>query len=196
MRVVFTPSQHFSGRGMNQDNTLWGSWAVYLNEHALYFSGDGGYSSEFSEIGDKYGPFDIAFIEAGQYDEAWADVHMFPEQTVQAALDLKVNTLLPIHNTKFVLALHGWDEPLEDVTMEGQRRNVNVTTPMLGVTFLLNENMPSDTWWRNVSIYEPPMLKTNSLVGAMMYTSMLASAIMIRLGSKEPRVKLQQKYED
>ena len=196
MRVVFTPSQHFSGRGMNQDNTLWGSWAVYLNEHALYFSGDGGYSSEFSEIGDKYGPFDIAFIEAGQYDEAWADVHMFPEQTVQAALDLKANTLLPIHNTKFVLALHGWDEPLEDVTMEGQRRNVNVTTPMLGVTFLLNENMPSDTWWRNVSIYEPPMLKTNSLVGAMMYTSMLASAIMIRLGSKEPRVKLQQKYED
>ena len=196
MSVVFTPSQHFSGRGISQDNTLWGSWAVYLNEHALYFSGDGGYSSEFSEIGEKYGPFDIAFIEAGQYDEAWADVHMFPEQTVQAALDLRAKSLLPIHNTKFVLALHGWDEPLEDVTMEGQRRNVNVTTPMLGETFLLDENMPQDTWWRNVSIYEPPMLKTSSFVGVVMYASMFISAIMIRLGSKEPRVKLQQKYED
>ena len=196
MSIVFTPSQHFSGRGISSDNTLWGSWAIYINDHALYFSGDGGFSSEFSEIGDKYGPFDIAFIEAGQYDEAWSDVHMFPNQTVQAAFDLNAATLLPIHNTKFVLALHGWDEPLEEVTIEGQRRNLTVVTPMLGESFLLSENMPSDAWWRNVSVYEPPMLKQSSLVGALMYSSMLLAAAMVRLGSKKPRVHLKTTYED
>ena len=67
---------------------------------------------------------------------------MFPDQTVQAAIDLNAASLLPIHNTKFVLALHGWDEPLEDVTAEGQKRSQNVTTPMIGQTFLLGEEMP------------------------------------------------------
>ena len=196
MSIVFTPSQHFSGRGISTDNTLWGSWAVYINDHALYFSGDGGYSSEFLEIGDKYGPFDIAFIEAGQYNEAWSDVHMFPNQSVQAALDLNAESLLPIHNTKFVLALHGWDEPLEEVSTEGQRRNLTVTTPMLGESFLLSENMPSDAWWRNVSVYEPPMLKQSSLVGALMYSSMLLAVAMVQLGSRKPRVHLKTTYED
>ncbi len=180
LNVVFTPSQHFSGRGLQQDNTLWGAWAVYLNEHALYFSGDGGYSEEFVNIGQQYGPFDIAFIEAGQYNEAWADVHMFPDETVQAAIDLNATTLLPIHNTKFVLALHGWDEPLEEVTLEGQRRNQSVTTPMIGESFVLGGFMPEEPWWRGVTVYEPPILKQNPFVGAAMYASMLLAIMMIR----------------
>ena len=121
---------------------------------------------------------------------------MFPNQTVQAAFDLNAATLLPIHNTKFVLALHGWDEPLEEVTIEGQRRNLTVVTPMLGESFLLSESMPRDAWWRNVSVYEPPMLKQSSLVGALMYSSMLLAAAMVRLGSKKPRVHLKTTYED
>tara|TARA_B110000467_G_scaffold17622_1_gene15477 strand:+ start:6894 stop:8432 length:1539 start_codon:yes stop_codon:yes gene_type:complete len=196
MSVVFTPSQHFSGRGLSPDNTLWGSWAVYINQHRLYFSGDGGYSSEFSKIGEAYGPFDIAFIEAGQYDEAWADVHMFPNQTVQAAIDLKAATLLPIHNTKFVLALHGWDEPLEEVTLEGQRRNVSVTTPMIGESFVLGQAMPNELWWRNVSVYEPPFLKESSFIGTAMYTSMIAALVMIRLDSSNGKKRIELTYED
>tara|TARA_B100000767_G_C19758111_1_gene533923 strand:+ start:764 stop:2260 length:1497 start_codon:yes stop_codon:yes gene_type:complete len=196
MSIVFTPSQHFSGRGLAADNTLWGSWAVYLNEHRLYFSGDGGYSNEFSEIGEKYGPFDVAFIEAGQYDEAWADVHMFPNQTVQAAIDLNAATLLPIHNTKFVLALHGWDEPLEDVTSESQRRNVSVTTPMIGQSFVLGEGMPNTPWWRNVSVYEPPFLKENPLVGTAMYASMITALMMLRVDSRKGTKRIELTYED
>ena len=196
LSVVFTPSQHFSGRGINQDNTLWGSWAIDLNGHALFFSGDGGYSDEFVEIGQRYGPFEIAFIEAGQYDEAWADVHMFPDQTVQAAIDLNASSLLPIHNTKFVLALHGWDEPLEDVTAEGQKQNQNVTTPMIGQTFLLGEEMPEDTWWRNVSVYEPPFLKRSPIIGMAMYASMILAVVMVRTAASTSTVRVEVTYED
>lgn len=196
LRVVFTPSQHFSGRGLYQDNTLWGSWAIYLNQRALFFSGDGGYSDEFVEIGERYGPFEIAFIEAGQYDQAWADVHMFPDQSVQAAIDLKAATLLPIHNTKFILALHGWDEPLEKITLEGERRNQNVTTPRIGQSFLLDDAMPNDPWWRNVSVYEPPFLKHSPLVGAMMYSSMILAVAMIRSSSMKYAPRIELTYED
>jgi L-ascorbate metabolism protein UlaG (beta-lactamase superfamily) len=196
LNVVFTPSQHFSGRGINPDNTLWGSWAIFLNGHALFFSGDGGYSDEFVEIGQRYGPFEIAFIEAGQYDEAWADVHMFPDQTVQAAIDLNTATLLPIHNTKFVLALHGWDEPLEDVTAEGEKRNQSVTTPMIGQTFLLGEEMPEHMWWRNVSVYEPPFLKRSPIVGMAMYASMILAVVMVRNTSTTAKARVEVTYED
>ena len=78
--IALTPSQHFSGRGISGDNTLWGSWVLEFNGHKIFFSGDSGYSDEYAEIGDKYGPFDIAIIEAGQYNEAWSTNHMFPEQ--------------------------------------------------------------------------------------------------------------------
>ena len=108
--IALTPSQHFSGRGLSGDNTLWGSWVLEFNGHKIFFSGDSGYSDEYAKIGEKYGPFDIAIIEAGQYNEAWSSIHMFPEQSVQASIDLEASTILPIHNTKYVLSLHLWRE--------------------------------------------------------------------------------------
>ena len=147
VKFTLTPAQHFSGRAPGKLNsTLWGSWIVSSDEVKVYFSGDGGYSETFKELGERYGPFDIAFVENGAYNADWSDVHMFPNETVQASLDLKANVLFPIHWSKFDLSIHPWDEPIIYTTKEAGRRNVNITTPMIGEVFDLT-NLPNNPWW-------------------------------------------------
>lgn len=179
LNIAFTPSQHFSGRGISGDNTLWGSWVINLHGQAIFFSGDSGYSEEFVTIGEKYGPFDIAFLEAGQYNEAWAKIHMFPKESIQAAIDLNASTMLPIHNAKYVLSLHPWNEPLEEVTLEGQRVNQSVSTPMIGESFVLGQSKPQTYWWRDVNQASPPFLKDNYLVGLVVPVILIAGLAII-----------------
>ena len=177
---AFAPAQHFSGRGvLNGDSTLWGSWVINHNGKAIYFSGDSGYSEDFAEIGNRYGPFDIAILESGQYNQAWKDIHMFPEEAVQAGIDLNASIILPIHNSKYQLSLHSWDDPLERVAVEGERRNISVAKPMIGETFVLGESIPDDPWWRNVADGSPSGLKGNALVGNMIPAFALIGLLMI-----------------
>ena len=147
IKFTLTPAQHFSGRGLtNRNSTLWGSWIVSSERIRAYFSGDGGYSETFKELGERYGPFDIAFIENGAYNTDWSQVHMFPHETVQANIDLKSNVLFPIHWSKFDLAFHPWDEPIIRITKEAKKRNINIATPMIGEVFDLT-NLPKNPWW-------------------------------------------------
>ena len=147
VEFTLTPAQHFSGRVPGKLNsTLWGSWVVSSEKVKVYFSGDGGYSETFRELGDRYGPFDIAFVEGGAYNADWSEVHMFPNETVQASIDLKANVLFPIHWSKFDLSIHPWDEPIIHITKEAGRRNVKITTPMIGEVFDLT-NLPKSSWW-------------------------------------------------
>ena len=157
--VAFAPSRHFSGRGIgDHSSTLWGSWIFEFNDKSIYFSGDTGYMEEFKNITGKYGPFDLAFLDSGQYNVAWEQVHMLPEQVIQAAVDLNASVILPIHISKYELALHHWYEPMELVSTLGAERNVTVATPMLGSTFILDEEVPQETWWRGVTVCTDPFL--------------------------------------
>ena len=113
---------------------------------SVYFSGDSGYFEEFAKIGQQYGPFDIGFIDSGAYDEAWAHVHMMPEQSVQASIDLRTKAYFPIGWSRFDLAPHNWDDPVIRATKEAERRGVTIATPMIGETFTL-DNLPQNKWW-------------------------------------------------
>lgn len=144
-----TPSRHFSGRGLtDRMKTLWTSWVIMGKEDRIFFSGDTGYFPGFSEIGEKYGPFDITLLECGQYNELWKSIHMMPEQTVQAHLDLKGKLLMPIHWGAFSLAMHSWTDPIERVTKEAAARQVPITTPLIGQPVILNGSAPKTAWWR------------------------------------------------
>lgn len=147
--VEFTlvPSRHFSGRGItNGDTTLWGGWIFKSNRHNIYFSGDSGYFDEFKKIGEKYGPFDISFIDSGAYNEAWAHVHMWPKQSVQVSIDLGSKVYLPIGWSRFDLAPHYWDDPIIRATKEAEKQNVTIATPLIGQTFTLDA-LPQTKWW-------------------------------------------------
>ncbi|MBT3361940.1 MAG: hypothetical protein HN403_20135 [Rhodospirillales bacterium] len=149
LRLTATPAQHFSGRGlMDRSATLWASWVVDGNGERLFFGGDSGYFTGFKDIGERFGPFDLTILESGAYNENWIDVHMLPEQTVQAHLDLKGKILQPIHWGKFDLALHGWAEPVERLSAAAKENGVQLATPEIGQAYALHERLPQTAWWR------------------------------------------------
>jgi L-ascorbate metabolism protein UlaG (beta-lactamase superfamily) len=150
LTIALTPSRHGSGRDpFNIDTTLWGGWVILGNRTRIYTSGDGGYGPHFKEIGDKYGPFDITLIEGAQYDRNWPDIHMIPEQAVQANLDVNGETMMLMHWGAFTLANHAWNEPIERALKEANEREVNMIAPQIGETVLLDSDlqMPPASWW-------------------------------------------------
>lgn len=150
IEFAFTPTQHFSGRGLNDRNsTLWGSWVMKGAQKSLFFSGDSGYFSGFKQIGERFGPFDLTLVETGAYSSLWSEVHMFPNQSLQAHIDLRGKVMLPIHNSTFDLSLHRWYEPLEQVAALAHNLNVQVTTPMIGERMVLSQPKPLEKWWRS-----------------------------------------------
>lgn len=146
---AFCPTQHFSGRALNdRDKALWGSWAVKSKNHSIYISGDSGYNDHFSQIGKKYGKFDIACMECGAYNENWSEIHMTPEQSVQSTKDINANVMLPMHWAGFDLSTHAWDEPITRALVEAKNLNMQTTTPMIGEVLSFKNPMRSKKWWR------------------------------------------------
>jgi L-ascorbate metabolism protein UlaG (beta-lactamase superfamily) len=149
VRLAAVPAQHFSGRGLRDaDRSLWASWVIDAPGARLFFSGDTGYHAGFKAIGERYGPFDVAMLETGGYDRMWADVHMRPEQTLQAHLDLGGRWLLPIHNGTFDLAFHAWAEPLERIQALAMAAGVPLATPQVGAAWQVMQPVAGPAWWR------------------------------------------------
>jgi L-ascorbate metabolism protein UlaG (beta-lactamase superfamily) len=148
LMIAATPSQHFSGRGLSdRDKTLWASFVIRGPRHQVFFSGDSGYFSGFKEIGDYYGPFDMTFLECGAYNERWHHIHMFPEETVKAHVDLKGKVLHPIHWGTFNLALHPWYEPMERLSDAASAAMVKTALPVVGETSIYGGYIPEQKWW-------------------------------------------------
>lgn len=151
LRLIATPAQHFSGRGLSDGNsTLWASWVLMGAGLRLFFSGDSGYFRGFKTIGDRFGPFDLTLMETGAYNADWADIHMQPEQSLQAHLDLRGRHLMPIHNGTFDLSLHPWHEPFERIADLAWNAGVPLVTPVMGERVDLQAPARSGHWWEAV----------------------------------------------
>lgn len=146
MELIATPARHFSGRSFTRGKTLWASFVLKIDGYTLFIGGDSGYDSHFKTIGQKYGPFDLAILECGQYGKNWPYIHMLPEETVQAAKDLNTKTVLPVHWAKFVLALHDWNEPIKRFTHQAEKENVKYTTPLIGEVIVVDSLYPHKKW--------------------------------------------------
>lgn len=147
IRLTATPTRHFSGRRLTRGKTLWASFVLTIHGYTLYLGGDSGYDTHFADIGVKYGPFDLAIIECGQYGTDWPLIHMFPEQVVTAAQDLRAKTLLPVHWGKFALAYHAWNEPIRRLTKRAAEQDLVVTTPKIGEPLVIGSIYPREVWW-------------------------------------------------
>ncbi len=150
IQLACTPAQHFSGRKFsNGQSTLWSSWVIKSDSTALFFSGESGYATHFTAIGKKYGPFDFAMMECGQYNKMWPDIHMFPEETAQAGVDLRAKSIMPIHWGAFKLALHSWTDPIVRVSKKAEELAIPLVTPKIGEPIIINElPKPNSVWWQ------------------------------------------------
>ncbi|RNC85148.1 MAG: MBL fold metallo-hydrolase [Winogradskyella sp.] len=149
IQLACTPAQHFSGRKFNNgQSTLWASWVIKSDNTSLFFSGDSGYGPHFKQIGEQYGPFDFAMMECGQYNKMWPDIHMFPEETAQAGVDVQAKTVMPIHWGAFKLAMHSWTDPIERVSKKAEELKIPLATPQVGEPILIDSlPKPNSVWW-------------------------------------------------
>jgi L-ascorbate metabolism protein UlaG (beta-lactamase superfamily) len=88
-------------------------------------------------------------MEGAQYDRRWAEIHMVPEQAVQAHLDVNGETMMLMHWGAFTLANHAWNEPIERALEKANEREVNIIAPKIGETITLDSDleMPITPWW-------------------------------------------------
>lgn len=145
------PARHFSGRSFTRNNTLWLSFILQTPNLKIYMGGDSGYDTHFAEIGEKFGGFDLAILDNGQYNIAWQAIHMLPQEVLKATQDLKAKRLFPVHSSKFALAQHPWDEPLVKITELNKTFNIPLVTPMIGEQVnLKDEKQPFKQWWTDI----------------------------------------------
>lgn len=145
------PARHFSGRGLKRNQSVWVSFLLTTPSRKIYIGGDSGYDAHFAETGNKFGPIDLAILEDGQYNSDWRYIHMLPEQTVQAAIDLKAKALFPVHWSKFSLALHAWDEPIIKAVREASYKHLPVLHPMIGQAVDLDHFVNYPEWWTTLT---------------------------------------------
>jgi L-ascorbate metabolism protein UlaG (beta-lactamase superfamily) len=147
LNITATPTRHFSGRGLIRSKTLWSSFVLDWYGLKLFIGSDSGYDSHFKDIGDLYGPFDFAWLECGQYSRFWPQIHMIPEETVQAALDLKTSHVLPVHWGKFALSIHSWNEPILRFLEAAKDKSFKTIVPIIGSVNNLLEDPQQESWW-------------------------------------------------
>ncbi len=151
LQIVATPARHVSGRFvLDYKATLWAGYALLGTKHRVYFSGDTGLFPALREIGSRLGPFDLSMIEVGQYNRAWPDWHIGPEQAVRAHQLVGAKVMLPIHWGLFELASHGWTEPMERALAEGKKQNAVLIAPRPGESVEPDTPAPVQPWWPQI----------------------------------------------
>ncbi len=151
LEITCAAAQHFSGRGLRRNGTLWSSWVVAGQHRKVYYTGDSGYFDGYAEIGAAHGPFDVTLMQIGAYDRAWPGIHMFPEEAVTAHLDLRGGLFLPVHWATFNLALHDWSEPVDRLWAEAKARDVRLAVPRPGERVVVDDPPAVDGWWQAVA---------------------------------------------
>ena len=150
--VTAAPAQHFSGRGIKDRNTtLWSSFHLQGPTHSFFYGADTGLTSEYADIAQRLGPFDMVALEIGAYHPAWGDIHMGPKNALAAYALLRSGAFLPIHWGTFNLAMHPWDEPAETLFRSAPSAGVPLVMPRLGEPVEPSRVETVDPWWRAVS---------------------------------------------
>ncbi|WP_448216995.1 MBL fold metallo-hydrolase [Endozoicomonas sp. 2B-B] len=126
------PCQHFSGRSIFPDRTLWCGWvfeapSVFAKPgKRFYFAGDTGYSSDFKAIGDHFGYMDMAMVPIGAYEPRWfmKEIHVNPQEAVRIHQDVGSRLSLAMHWGSFMLTNEPMLQPPEDLQLAKRQQNV------------------------------------------------------------------------
>ena len=142
LEITFTPAQHWSARSVGKRNrTLWGGfWLRQGGNFQVFFAGDSAYGPHFQTIHDRLGTPDLAFLPIGAYEPRWfmREMHMNPDEAVQAHLTLAARESVGMHFGTFQLTDEGVDQPAEALASSLQVRAIgpeSFRVPRFGETF-------------------------------------------------------------
>ena len=151
LEITAAPSQHFSGRSLTGRNkTAWSSFVVRGATKRAFFSGDTGLTPEYEEIRTRLGPFDLVMLEVGAFHPSWGQIHLGPENALEALRLLGGGAFLPVHWGTFNLAIHAWDDPAETLFELAPKRDARLLMPKLGQPIETEREHALRAWWRGV----------------------------------------------
>jgi len=116
LKITFLPAVHWSKRTLTDTNkTLWGNFLIEYKDKKVLFACDTGYGDVYKDLGKKYGPIDLTFINIGAYDFRpmfeKSVYHTNPEEALNIAQDLKSKKVIGMHWGTVVLSLEPIMEP-------------------------------------------------------------------------------------
>ncbi len=112
-RITLTPCHHWGARFLHDSHRGFGGYVVELGGRTIYHCGDTAFFDGFKEIGKRF-KIDIALLPIGAYDPpSGREVHMNPEEALQAFLDLGAQRMVPMHYGSFRLSYEPPEEPLQ-----------------------------------------------------------------------------------
>lgn len=141
LEIVFTPSFHWGARYIHDTHRGFGGFLIRTPHSSLYHCGDSAYFEGFQEIGGKY-DIGTALLAIGAYEApSGRDVHMNPEQALQAFHDLGANKMLPMHHATFPLGNEHLDEPLVRLLQAAKTQGIEdrVLSPREGEIVMLGD---------------------------------------------------------
>ena len=149
LKIYALEARHYSGRTLDQNKSFWAGFLLRSPQYRIFFSGDSGYSPHFKDISKRFGPIDLVLLDSGQYNDRWRYIHMNPDESLQAAKDLRAQNLLPAHIGKFCISTHPWYEPFERLSLNADKAGINLVTPQIGQPIELVKHLPKQAaWWR------------------------------------------------
>lgn len=147
VRIDALPAVHYSGRsGRDRNQTLWAGYAIKGSEKNIFWSGDTGYGEHIREIGEKYGPFDLACVEIDGWNDGWPNTHLYPHEALRVTREVGAPMMLPTHWGVFDLALHPWKESIQMTLDAADDHQVQVLTPLMGEKIVPGETI-TKVWW-------------------------------------------------
>ena len=119
IKVTLLPAVHWSKRSLWDTNkTLWGNFLIEYKGKKILFASDTGYGNIYKELGNKYGPIDVTFINVGAYNfypmmpvKDKSIYHTNPEEALQIGKDLNSKKVVGMHWGTVVLSLEPIMEP-------------------------------------------------------------------------------------
>ena len=135
--ITLTPCHHWGARVLHDRHRGFGGFHLRLGERTVFHCGDSAYFAGFQEIGSRL-PIEVALLPIGAYEPpSRREVHMNPEEAVQAFQELRAKYMIPMHYGSFRLSYEPLHEPLERLLLEVQERRLE------NAVKILNEGVPT-----------------------------------------------------
>jgi L-ascorbate metabolism protein UlaG (beta-lactamase superfamily) len=136
VKIFFVPARHWSRRGLFDTNhRLWGGYVIQSDKATIYHGGDSGFGSHYREAGEVFPDIDYFLIGIGAYEPRWFmhPNHNTPEEAVQAFIDCRAKTLVPMHYGRFNMSDEPPSQPLRHFQQEVERRDLTNRTKILAI---------------------------------------------------------------
>lgn len=112
VEITMTPAKHWGARKVTDTHRGYGGYVLRSGAQAIYHSGDTAYFDGFRKIRERLSP-QVALLPIGAYSpDQFRSVHTSPEDALQAFIDLRARTMIPMHFGTFCLSNEPMEEPL------------------------------------------------------------------------------------